>query len=69
MIPILNETYYAWIAPDGEVQIATIAIDPVMCLAFTRLLHKAKMGQSPHEMKLKGFSIQPVNLTIKPVQS
>lgn len=63
--PIIKEEFYAWVAPDGAIQLATLAAEPVMCLAYTRLLYEKRIGQSPHEMKLKGFKIQKVILTVE----
>lgn len=62
--PIINEDFCALIAPDGTIQPSSIAEDESTCLGFLKLMHKAGMGMSWHELKMKGFTIQPINLTI-----
>lgn len=64
--PIVDEKFCVWVAPDGTPQLSTLAADAVMCVAFTNLLHSQGIGLSPHEMKLKGFSMERVRLTIVP---
>lgn len=63
--PIINEEFYALVAPDGSVQTTTLAPDEAMCMAVVKMLHKAGMGQSWHQLKLAGFTYQKVILTIE----
>jgi hypothetical protein len=64
MIEIKEEEFYALVAPDGNVQVSSLAPDIIMCMAFCKMLYKAGMSKSPHEMKTKGFTYQKVKLTI-----
>ncbi len=62
--PILNEEFYVWVAPDGNMQLTLLAPDPVTCAAMAKLLSKTGFTKSPHEMKLNGFTMQKVKVTI-----
>jgi len=60
-----NEEMYCLFTPDGSAQLTTLAPDFPMCVAMIRMLHKAGMGESFHELlKVKGFMIMPVKVTI-----
>lgn len=67
MNEINNEELYVWIAPDGEIQFASLAPDPIIVEAFSKLLHKKGIGLSPHQMKLKGFTIEKVKVNIEAI--
>jgi hypothetical protein len=66
--PIIDEQFYVWVAPDGTMQLTLLAEDEPTCMAVAKLLHKSGFSKSPHEMRLRGFTIQPVKLTIVPNQ-
>lgn len=67
MISIEKDKAWCLIAPDGTPQPYTIAEDFVTCISFIKMLHKAGLGKSWHEMRIKGFDIQEIELTIKPL--
>lgn len=58
------EPMYCLFSPDGEWQALSLAPDYAHCIAAIRLMHKAKMGRSFHELKLKGFKVLPVMVSI-----
>jgi hypothetical protein len=62
--PINNQEFYALVAPDGNIQPSTLAEDEATCMGFLKLMHKAGMGMSWHELKIKGFTCQKVRVTI-----
>lgn len=67
MIPIremINEPLYAWIAPDGEVQLTLIGPDPMSVMAMTDVLASQTVGKNSNALKEKGYEIQPILLTI-----
>lgn len=64
--PIINEDFYCLIAPDGVFQPSTLTADMPTCIAFIRLLHKTGMGESWHSLKMKGFKVEKVSVTIQP---
>lgn len=61
---IYKETFYVWCAPDGAMQLTLIGPDLPSCLAIPKVL---KGVQSIKEMKSKGFYIQKIEVTIKPI--
>jgi len=61
---IIDEEFYVWVAPDGNMQLSLLAPDYIMCEAIAKVFHKGGMGQSPHQMKLQGYTIQKVKITI-----
>lgn len=62
----IDEEFYVLVAPDGSWQAMTLAPDYASCVATIKMLHKAKMGQSYHELVMeRGFDILPVRVTIK----
>ena len=62
---IKNEEWYALFATDGSFQGMTLAPSFEMCVAMIKMLHKAKMSESFHELvKVRGFKIMPIKLTI-----
>ncbi len=63
--PITNEEFYVWVAPDGSMQLSLLATEHTTCLAITKLFHENGIGQSAHEMREKGFTIEKVNVTIQ----
>lgn len=62
--PIINEEFYVLCAPDGSMQVSSLAPDLPTCMGFVKLLHKSGMGQSWHELKMKGFTYEKVKLTV-----
>lgn len=64
---IEKQQMYALIAPDGSIQIPTLNYSYEECVAYVRLLHHYKMGQSLHELKLKGFVIAAVEVSINKI--
>lgn len=52
------------VAPDGHPQPSTIAHDPVMLMAYQKMMDKAGIGRSMDEMIKAGFKIQKVFVTI-----
>lgn len=64
--PIINEEFHVWVAPDGTIQLTLLAPDLPTCMAVAKLWHKKGLGKSPHEMKMSGFTIQKVRVTIVP---
>ena len=62
--PIINEEFYCLAAPDGSLQLSSLAPDLPMCMGFVKLLHKSGMGMSWHELKLKGFTYEKVKVTV-----
>lgn len=65
--PILNEVFFTWIAPDGGIQIGMTAPDAATCVAYAKLLSTKKLSQSPYELRMKGFFMQKVKVTIEPI--
>ncbi|KKN74629.1 hypothetical protein LCGC14_0388310 [marine sediment metagenome] len=61
---IVNEDFYVWVAPDGNMQLTLLAPDETTCEAVAKLFHKSGIGQSPHQMRLKGYDIKKVKVTI-----
>lgn len=61
---VKNESMYCLFAPDGTWQGMTLAPDLPTCMAVIKMLHKSKMGKSLHELKLKGYEILPIKITI-----
>lgn len=60
-----NEEFYGLFAPDGSIQMMTLAPDFATCVAQIRLMHSYGMGQSYHELvKVRGFKILPVAITM-----
>lgn len=53
------------VAPDGSWQGMTLSPDYASCVAIIRMLHKAGMSESYHELvKVRGFEIMPVKVTV-----
>lgn len=53
------------VAPDGSWQGMTLSPDYASCVAMIRMLHKAGMSESYHELvKVRGFEIMPVKVTV-----
>jgi hypothetical protein len=55
---------FAFIAPDGVVQTATMAYDMAGSYAITKVLAKGGLGQSPASLFRQGFRIVPITVTI-----
>lgn len=62
---IVNEEWVCLVAPDGTPQPSTLAYDFAQCVAYLKLLHKAKMGESPSKLFFRGFKILPVKISIE----
>lgn len=61
-----EEIMFALFAPDGAIQLMTLAPDVVSCIAQIKVMHKRGLCQSFHELiKVKGFEILPVIVTIR----
>lgn len=53
------------VAPDGSWQAMTLSTDYASCVAMIRMLHKAGMSESYHELvKVRKFEIIPVKVTL-----
>ncbi len=63
VLPVIKEEFYAWVAADGAIQFALMSTDYVSCLAIAKLMYKAKICESPHTLRLKGFEIKKIELT------
>jgi hypothetical protein len=62
---MIDEEMCVLVAPDGSWQGMTLSPDYASCLAMIKMLHKAGMCQSYHDLvKMKGFEILPVKVTI-----
>lgn len=59
-----DEEMYCFVAPDGSAQLATMAPEFGLCIAFSEVLHVAGLGLSPSAMFEAGFEILPVKLTL-----
>jgi len=64
---ITKQKMFVLVAPDGSIQITTLTTSYEECIAYVRLLHHYKMGKSLHELKLKGFVIAPVEVSINKI--
>ena len=62
--PIIEETFYCLVAPDGNLQLLSLAPELSISMAVIKLLHKSGMGMSWHEMKTKGFTYEKVKVTV-----
>jgi hypothetical protein len=59
-----NEEMYVLVAPDGSIQLTTLAPDYAMCIGMAQLLAKSGIGQPVGEMFEQGFEVMPVKVTI-----
>lgn len=59
-----NEEMYVMVAPDGSIQVTTLAPDFAMCTAMVHMLHKSGMSKSLQSMLQNGFKVMPVKVTI-----
>lgn len=66
VIPLIEAQLWVWVAPDGNIQMMTFGEDIPMCLAITKMLHKAGLSKSTAQMKLDGFTLEKMSVTIKP---
>lgn len=62
---IIDEEFYAVIAPDGEIQYNLIGEELEMLRAFNQLLYKKGVSRSLNELIAQGFGIAKVKVTIK----
>lgn len=63
-VPIDGE-FYAWVAPDGEIQLGFIAEEFAQLIALTQTFSSTGLVMSPTEMFGKGFDIEKVHLQMK----
>ncbi|OSZ79301.1 hypothetical protein CAP35_13895 [Chitinophagaceae bacterium IBVUCB1] len=61
---IKEESFYAFVAPDGSWQAATTAPDFQTCIAITEVLSRSGICKNPAEMFSDGFAILPVKITV-----
>ena len=61
--PVIKEEFYAWVAKDGAIQFALMSTDYASCIGVAKLMFKAKICESPHTLRLKGFEIKKIELT------
>lgn len=59
-----NEEMYCLVAPDGSVQIMTLAPDFAICIGMAELMASKGLCKPVSEMFSKGYSILPVKVTI-----
>lgn len=60
---VISEEMYVLVAPDGTWQPTTLAHDFPTCVAQIKLMHKAGISKSYHELSIKGFQVLPVRVT------
>jgi len=59
-----NEEMYVLCAPDGSVQLTTLAPEFVMCIGMAELLASKGISKPVTEMFEAGYEILPVKVTI-----
>lgn len=64
--PIVDELFYAWVAPDGTIQFALMSTDIISCIAIANVFAKYGIGKSPDEMKKEGYTIEKIKVTAIP---
>lgn len=64
MNDLIEQEMCILVAPDGSPQPMTLATDFPSCLAQLKLMHKAGLGRSPHELFFKRYKILPVKVSI-----
>lgn len=62
---LIDEEMYTLVAPDGCMQLSTMAPDFPMCVAMCQMMAKAGMSQPLHELFEQGFTILPIKITVK----
>jgi hypothetical protein len=62
---LIDEEMYALVAPDGFMQLSTMAPDFPMCVAMCEMMAKAGISLPLHEMLEQGFMILPIKITAK----
>lgn len=67
--PIIQQTMYVLVAPDGSIQPTTLSPDEATCLGSLQLMHSAALGLSTEKLKAKGFYITPVKVTVVPAEA
>jgi hypothetical protein len=61
---VQNLEMYCLFATDGSWQPMTLAPDFATCIAVLKLLHKAGLSESFHELvKVRGFKILPIKVS------
>ena len=64
--PVNKEPFYALFAPDGSFQCMSMAPDFPSCVAAIKMLHKAGLSKSFHQLiKIDGYKILPVLVTLE----
>lgn len=61
---VSNEEMYCLFAPDGTWQAMTLGPDFPSVVAQIKMLHKAKMVLSFHDLMMKGYKILPVKVSM-----
>lgn len=59
-----NEEMYCLFAPDGSWQGMTLSENFETCIAVIKMLHKAGLSKSYHELSMKGFRVMPIKVSI-----
>ena len=59
-----NEEMYVLVAPDGSIQLTTLAPDYAMCIAMGELLASKGISQSVASMFEQGYEVMPVKVSI-----
>lgn len=59
-----NEEMYVLCAPDGSIQISSLAPDFATCLGYSEMLASKGIGQPVADLFKQGFEIMPVKVTI-----
>lgn len=55
---------YAFVAPDGSIQLNTVTDDFALTMAICHIMSIAKLGQSPQELFEQGYEVLPVKVTV-----
>lgn len=59
-----DEEMYVLCAPDGSIQLTTMAPDFQSCIAMCELLGRSNISQPLTKMFEQGFCIMPVKITV-----
>lgn len=62
---INEEEMYCLVAPDGTLQVTTLAHELETCMGVIKLLHNSGMGKSLDVLLDTGFKIVKVEVTVK----
>ena len=64
--PIVQEEFFVWVAPDGSIELPLIAPVYSDCLAMPNRFSD-KVYPSAMDLRLNGYSIKKVKVTIEPI--